>query len=326
METRVLAACLPWLPWLGGAAVLLVLLLRAARPQPDLRRLRRLHGDQTGGVQSLSFVLTLPLLLMVVMLIVQISQLMIGTIVVHYAAFAAGRAAAVWIPAATAGSEQANCISSYFPDPDAAHQAPPPLDPAGPDYGPSAGGTWWVIRPESPKGERIRRAAALACVPIAPSRDTGADLSADDAATAAVLQEAYVALGPARAADPRTARRLRNKLAYALAHTEVHLRFFHSNAEPPLVPYYLAGDPGEFRFNEIGWQDPVTVTVRHHFALLPGPGRLLARYLADPGGEPDSVSGAIDRRNGIDTVPLSASVTLGNEGKKSVIPYVHVIP
>ncbi len=326
MKTTALAACVPWLPWLGGTAVLLLLLIRAAGPETDLRRLRRLHADQVGGVQSLSFVLTLPLLIMVVMLIVQISQLMIGTIVVHYAAFAAGRAAAVWIPAATSGPEGANCISSYDMDSDAADQAPPPLDPAGPDYGPSAGGTWWVIRPESPKAERIRQAAALACVPIAPSRDTGADLSAAEAATATALQQAYAALGPPSASNPRTTQRLRNKLAHALAHTEVHLRFFHSNAEPPLVPYYLDGDSNEFRVNEIGWQDPVTVTVRHHFALLPGPGRLLAGYLVGRGNGPDEGRAEVERRNGIYTVPLTASVTLGNEGRKSVIPYVHVIP
>ena len=303
----------------------MVLLLRAARPMPDLRRLRRLHVDQDGGVQSLSFVLTLPLLIMVVMLIVQIGLLMIGTIVVHYAAFAAARAAAVWIPAATE-SEGANCISSYFMDPDAEHQAPPLLDPDAPGYGPSEGGTWWDVRPESPKAERIRQAAAIACVSLAPSRDTGASLSGPGAATAAVLQEAYAALGPPSTADPRTARRLRNKVAYALAHTAVHIRFFHGNFEPPLVPHYQESDLGEFRFNEIGWQDPISVTVRHHFGLLPGPGRLLARYVAGPDGGTDDVSDAIERRGDTHTVPLTASVTLGNEGKKSVMSYVHVIP
>ena len=44
-----------------------------------------------GSVQTLSFVLTLPIFIMVMMLIVQVSQLMIGLIVVHYAAYAAAR-------------------------------------------------------------------------------------------------------------------------------------------------------------------------------------------------------------------------------------------
>ena len=51
-------------------------------------------------MQSLSFVLTLPVFILVMMMIVQVSQLMIGIVVVHYAAFAAARSAAVWIPAA----------------------------------------------------------------------------------------------------------------------------------------------------------------------------------------------------------------------------------
>src|SRR5687767_11915386 len=58
-----------------------------------------LHADELGSVQSLSFVLTVPLFIMLMLLAVQITQLMIGQIVVHYAAFAAARSAAVWIPA-----------------------------------------------------------------------------------------------------------------------------------------------------------------------------------------------------------------------------------
>jgi len=65
-----------------------------------LCRLRRLHRDEAGNVQSLSFVLTLPIFIMLMMLIVQASQLMIGQVVVEYAAVAAARSAIVWIPAA----------------------------------------------------------------------------------------------------------------------------------------------------------------------------------------------------------------------------------
>ena len=42
----------------------------------------------------------------------------------------------------------------------------------------------------------------------------------------------------------------------------------------------------EFHSNELGWQDQVTVTVKYELALLPGPGRLLARYVVGPGGQP----------------------------------------
>ena len=84
-------ACSPWL------AVLLVLILAAwalvrfSRAQLRLGRLFELHRDEVGSVQSLSFVLTLPLFIMIMMMIVQVSQLMIGTVVVHYAAYAAAR-------------------------------------------------------------------------------------------------------------------------------------------------------------------------------------------------------------------------------------------
>ncbi len=51
------------LPWLGLLAVLvgcawLVVRLTGGRIEPA--RLRRLHGDEEGGVQSLGFVLTMP--------------------------------------------------------------------------------------------------------------------------------------------------------------------------------------------------------------------------------------------------------------------------
>jgi hypothetical protein len=119
MGRMVVAACLPWLAWLVIASLLLVITLRVAGAKMNLARLRRIHADQTGSVQSLSFVLALPFLVMIVLFIVQVSQLMIGTIVVHYAAYAAARAAAVWIPAKLSVGEGANCISSYYPDPSA---------------------------------------------------------------------------------------------------------------------------------------------------------------------------------------------------------------
>ena len=63
-------------------------------------RLLEAHRCQRGGVQSLAFVLTLPLFIMVCLFIVQVSQLMIAQMVLHYAAFAGARAASVWIAAA----------------------------------------------------------------------------------------------------------------------------------------------------------------------------------------------------------------------------------
>ena len=62
--------------------------------------------------------------------------------------------------------------------------------------------------------------------------------------------------------------------------------------------YGLPDDPDEFYFNEVGWQDQITVTVNYQFPLLPGPGRLLARYVAGPGGT-DKVAAAIQKQNGV---------------------------
>ena len=107
------------------------------------------------------------------LLIVQVSQLMIGTIVVHYAAFAAARSAAVWIPAAMPDPEGPCCISSYAVDPERPDQVAPESNPTAADYGPSSGGMTYLVDPGSPKYQKIASAAVLACVPISPSRSVG---------------------------------------------------------------------------------------------------------------------------------------------------------
>ena len=67
--------------------------------------------------------------------------------------------------------------------------------------------------------------------------------------------------------------------------------------------------------------------VTHNFALLPGPGRFLSKFLVRADGRPDRISPRIDRqtarnRERIYTTPIWASVTMTNEGMKSVMPYV----
>jgi hypothetical protein len=283
-----------------------------------------LHRDQVGGVQSLSFVLTLPLFMMVMMFIVQVGQLMIGTICVHYAAFAAARSAIVWIPAALP-SEGPNCIGAYQRDPDAPDQRAPVLDPASPAYGPAEGGLTYVVSPGGPKYGRITTAAVLACMPVSPSRDYGIPLPGNTSAAAGVLQAAYAAMVPESGGNSRIPQRLENKLAYAIHNTEVEIRFYHKNAEPPLeVTYFLPPDIAEFRFNELGWQDVITVKVKHNLALLPGPGRMLIRYVAGPGGG-DRVSTQNYQNGSVYVYPLNASATLGNEGEKPVLQHGYYV-
>jgi hypothetical protein len=321
MARAILIACSPWL------AILLVLILAAwalvrfSRAQFRLGRLLELHRDETGSVQSLSFVLTLPLFVTIVMLIVQVSQFMIGIMVVHYAAFAAARSAAVWIPAAMAPPEGPCCISSYTLDPDAPDQVAPELNPAAADYGPSGGGLTYIIQPGSPKFNKIASAAILACVPISPSRDLG--LGAPTATQMdTVLKGAYSTLAPASTSNGQIGPRLDHKLAYAIANTDVQIRFYHKNQEPPLETYGEPEDLGEFYFNEVGWQDQITVTVTYQFPLLPGPGRMLARFLL-PKGTTDNVAGKIQQHSGSYTYPLQAAAAIGNEGEKSVVTYVY---
>ena len=125
-------------------------------------------------MQSLSFVLTLPVFIFVMMMIVQVSQLMIGIVVVHYAAFAAARSAAVWIPAADARRPRVPAASAPM------RSTPTPLtrlrrqpNPRRPATGPASGGLTYKIEPGSPKFNKIASAAILACVPISPSRSVG---------------------------------------------------------------------------------------------------------------------------------------------------------
>ncbi len=331
MARAILMACVPWLITLLTLFLAAWALVRFSRAQLRLGRLFELHRDEVGSVQSLSFVLTLPLFIMIMMMIVQVSQLVIGTVVVHYAAFAAARSAAVWIPAAMAEPEGPCCISSYSVDPDAPDQVAPELNPKAADYGPSSGGLTYKVAPGSPKFNKIASAAILACVPISPSRDLG--LQAPTAAEMdAVLTNAYGTLAPSSSANSTIGPRLGRKLAYAMQNTDVQIRFFHKNQEPPLQTYYepsyldprdyVPTDAGEFYFNEVGWQDTITVTVNYQFPLLPGPGRLLARYIAGPSGT-DKVAATIQKHNGVYTYPLQASATIGNEGEKSVVTYVY---
>jgi hypothetical protein len=126
-----------------------------------------------------------------------------------------------------------------------------------------------------------------------------------------------------------------NKLAYALQSTDVEIEIRHRNTdyhdrpnEPPLAHYDIAPYREEFQFNEIGYQDQVVVTVRHAFALLPGPGRFLARSTPRRDGDEtqvDRVAEHIRRENGVFTYDISATVRLNNEGEKSVLPYIQTL-
>jgi hypothetical protein len=196
--------------------------------------------------------------------------------------------------------------------------------PHGPPVGYDQSGEVYRIRPGRQKFDKIRQAAALACVPIAPSLDLGLANNGDPTTQAVV--SVFSALSPTAASNSRVPARLANKWAYASNATQVQISAFHRryglySDEPPLWNPHPQDPEAPFKENEIGWRDEITVEVTHHFALLPGPGRLLARR-ANQSTRPDTISPLIQKMGGVYSVPLTAWATLVPEGEKSRVPYV----
>jgi hypothetical protein len=338
---------LPWLGLLLASCAVVWLLVRVNQSRIRPGHVLRLHRDQRGSVETLSFVLTLPIFVWVMMFIVQVSQLMIGSIVVHYAAFAAARAAIVWTPVRVENDFE-NCIGMYALDPSAPDQVFPdlplvPVSEGGFVYEIIGGGLTYVVpmNPASAKHQKIATAAILACMPISPSAryDLALNLDPRQEQILNILTRAYESQVPSSRQNAKTAVRLRNKLTYAIAATSVRMRFYHPNGEPPLFTYdwlrlpVRSTDPTDFVESyvsnglEIGWQDPIEVTVTHDFALLPGAGRLLARFVAQPDDSgTDEVAARIRKVSGnVYVYRLLATATLSNEGEKPVIPYVYTV-
>ncbi|MCH8043319.1 MAG: pilus assembly protein [Planctomycetes bacterium] len=316
MHREILFSCWPLLTAILVSLLALRVVWWLSGAHLRLSHLRHLHRDQQGGVQSLSFVLTLPLFMMILMFIVQLSQITIAKIVVEYSALAAVRSAMVWIPADLGlDAERENQISTYRL-----------VESTEGDDGLTY--RVYEIDERSEKFDKIHFAAAMALLPICPSRDVGANQDHSGNRGAASLQAAYAAMSPSTTGNSRIDTRLANKLAYALQNTRLTIRVGHKvgedlQAEPELELHEIGADIEEFRENEIGWQDQLTVTVRHDFALLPGPGRLLARRIdssADPDG--DSVSENIKRKLRVYVYEIEATARLSNEGQKSVLPYL----
>ncbi len=332
------AACCPWLALLGASCLVLWLLACLNRARFDAGRLLHLHRDQVGSAQALSFVLTLPLFVWVMMFIVQVSQLMIGAIVVHYAAYAAARAAVVWIPARLE-DEPENVIGGGYARAsdvvDGQPDTPTILDEHVPGFGPRDGWLTYLVHcgdplnPTSRKARKIMAAALVALAPICPSSSDAGQQAGTWAGTAGDVARLFGDLARDTAARPGAiSLRLRNKLAYAAEHTRFQVYFRHPNREPPLKTWDVgpnAEDWLEFRADsaeygvELGFQDQVTITVHHDFALLPGPGRLLAKRAAP--GDPLAEKLRSVRAGNRYCYPLSASATLGIEGEKPAKRY-----
>ena len=310
--------CMPFVIGIAIMLAVLVFLLRASGARFRRLRLGRLHADEVGGVQSLSFVLTIPLFIMIMMFIVQLTQLTIARVVIEYSAYSAARSAVVWVPSILGlndDEEQENRIG--------------------------AGKVWinevlaednrWYdiyqldtsADSNSPKVQRIRLAAAMACMSICPSKATptgGGNHFAD--AAAGPLTRAFFAMAPSRSGNTRIAPRIRSKLAYALRNTVVQIYVHHRRDQPFLGNHDILRDYREYTQNEIGFQDQMHVRVTHRFALLPGPGRLIAAFVARPDTDaPDTVGQRITFDQGVYTMQLTATARVQNEGEKSVWPH-----
>ncbi|MCE9547528.1 MAG: pilus assembly protein [Planctomycetia bacterium] len=310
MPHSALELCWPGLLLIGGLTLVLRLLLGLCGARMRLNRVLTLHRDQSGSVQSLSFILTLPLFIMIMMGIVQVSQLMIARVFLEYAAVAAARSAIVWVPATIVDSdEQQNEIRDLVIDP----------------QGGNGDGTYYRVANDSNKAFRIQMAAAQALMPICPSRNNAAGSDQSQAGFVAndAIQRAYQDLTNGSGGDTSISRRLANKLAYSLRNTTVQISIFHPTAEPDLTTYAIPNDLGEFYPNEIGWQDAITVKVIHNVALLPGPGRMLAKYYLQTGGDDPATHPIIESADTY-AFPMSASATMTMQGQKPLIRYDHL--
>lgn len=305
MNEALFNSCWPWAVCLIAAVITARGLLGLSGAQLRLARLRSVHRCEEGTVQSLSFVLTLPFFVMIIMLIVQASHLMIANIVVHYAAFASARSSVVWIPANVNLNETANRISSIE------------------EIQTTTEGTQYRVYPAGQKFSKIQQAAALACVSLGPSRDLGYRLPPVHTQTQSALVNLYRGLDPDSFDNTLISTRLTNKLAYTVANTSVDLTFWHRYGphirfrDPPLqVRYGIRPYRDEYYPNEVGWQDHVTTTVTFNLPLLPGPVRLFAPATRNADG-----SSRIDQTGNVYIWPISASATLGIEGEKPLMRY-----
>jgi len=342
LHRAVLQSLLPALAALSAAFILLRIVVGVSGARLQITRLRKLHRSEEGAVQSLSFVLTLPLFIMIVMFIVQVSQLMIGIMGVHYATFAAARAAIVWTPARIVG----NTLGEVEEIENELH---PPLRTetpinltftgSGTDFEGAGGYTSYKL-------EKILGAAAMATAPVSPSRQMVDPINCSQCGVQVwAFQAMYQQLVSSTQNSSKISQRLLNKLSYAYWNTRVELAFFDKDTQegPTYNPRELVlfdglpqrNDEGEWIRDwvphEVGWQDPLRLTVTHDFALLPGPGRFLAKFIVRADGQSDRVSSRVEVRGGAGddvpwtrpayTVPISASATLTNEGFKPLLPY-----
>lgn len=311
MMQQAILSCWPWALLVVIAVVVARVLVALSGAGLNLSRLGALNRCQEGSVQSLAFVLTLPFFVMIMMLIVQASQVMIANVAVHYSAYAAARSAVVWIPANVNLLETENRISSIQ------------LLESNPE------GDRYRIAPFGQKFSKIRQAAVLAVMSQGPSRDMGYTLDGFGEQTAFALANLYQGLDADSSTNSLINQRLRNKLAYSYANTNVEVEFWHRSQtyvvrndpfleyrDPPLqIEYEISPYPDEYYQNELGWQDHIMAKVTYNVPLLPGPLRLFAN------GARIGEESRTDVNGQTYVFEVAATATMVNEGEKPLISY-----
>jgi hypothetical protein len=267
-----------------------------------ITRIRDLHRCQEGGVQSLALVMTLPMFVGTVLLIVQLAQVLIGTLTVQYAAFAAARSAAVWITSSLQWPERRlgddpNEIPILF-----VRGVPYDIDPQS----------------SSRKLQEIRAAAVQACVAISPARAVRGPRA--NPADVAAAVDAFLALQMLDAGRriARWREASSNRWSYSAANTRVRLAFL---GEPVISPSYNpVGHPlVPHEVFEAAWDESVTVVVQHEVSLVPGPGRWLLQN-AQWGRVPNGLANDWTGSGRLDRVPVVASSTMVLPGIHSLRP------
>ncbi len=361
----ILDDCRPALIALCAAVVALVVVIRVSGCRFDIRRLSQLHHCQRGGVQSLSFILTLPMFVMLVMFIVQVTQLMIGQVVINNAAYGAARSLAAWVPQQV-GLDHLQLQNVIFDNRLSPSQSVGYYYVGGSRQDGFVGGVGGQTTENIAKLEFPFRSAVAACATISPSQHLGLELTGKAQDHFLATQDAWQHfVGPAVAGS--NASRLYNKYCYSYWNTELWIRFTDANVQYPpgeatrdsrqgptynpyLHDFQNIDDKYRWKPYEIGWRDPITVTVRHNLALLPGPGRFLAKHLVRSDAPSDLVSHRISQWAGprrqhnpendgdsgdtstphdprynkrVYTTAIWARATIVNDGIKSLVPYVH---
>jgi hypothetical protein len=301
MHRQILEACLPIAIILIVACGLLNLTIKLSRASWDWKRFKKLHRDQSGGVQSLAMVLTLPIFMAIICMIVQLSQLMIGMMGVHYAAYAGARAASVWVPAHSVRQNDGSFAFEETPNhvtyQNMSYQYDGSNDQIRGVLGPSS-------LDISTKYGKVWSASVLGVAPFCPSLMTEAETGAEAVSSAWLTPKANTLMSEVSSltqqfwmnhidnVNQKTLKeRVDAKINWAKDNTLVFLewrdaqrsegRRHHVMQGPTYNPWDFYDPDGNlvipYEQNEVGWQDPITVHVYHRFGLMPGLGALLRK-------------------------------------------------